>query len=1198
MGVNWTAEQQAAISNRGGTLLVSAAAGSGKTAVLVERVLQRVTDSEHPCDIDSFLIVTFTKAAASEMRGKIADALTALAAKNPRDVRLRRQLMLVHRAKITTVHAFCMSLLREHFHELGLPPDFRTADESEQAAMQADVLEDVLEAQYAREDEGFAALVDVLSAGRDDRRLSEIILETFRNLQASPHPAQVLAGYREQFVRPFDRLADTDWGRELLDTAKERIQYAIAALDYALDEMQSAEDVRVKYEPAFLDDRNAARTLLTLVEDGAWNAAVQQCREIRRSRARLGTVRGYEDKAFLDRLKQARETWKNISFALMDEILCMTEEEVRLDMDMMAPAVCALCDTVQAFMDAYQEEKLRRGVVDFNDLEHFAVELLTEADGTPTQLAHDMNFVEIMVDEYQDTNAVQDAIFRAVSNGENNIFMVGDVKQSIYRFRLANPAIFLHKYLTYGDAEDIKDGAPRRIVLSKNFRSRTQVLDSVNFLFSALMSEQLGDLDYTDREALHPGAVFSEQGDDYRTEICLLETQSDDEDAPEAIRQEADYCAGRIRDMLETGFRVTDKQTGELRPCRPEDFVILLRSAKNKAPVFQKALTESGIPAGADAPDDMMDTPEIHTLVSWLEIVDNPRQDVPLLAALTSPLGGFTEQELAEIRLADRDSDFYTALRTFAETDEKARAFIERLEELRLLAADIPVRQLLWNIVDTTGAMGIFGAMPGGRARQHHITALTELAGTFERGGSRGLFAFVRFLRELRETQNTITVSDNEEAAGMVRIMTIHKSKGLEFPIVILANCAKKFNELDLHKPVLLHERMGISMRCRDLSRGIQYDGLDRRAMACALRREMVSEELRVLYVALTRAKEKLICTCAVRDAAKQAEKWAGIASLDPIPPYALAGANQYALWLCVPLMRHPNAAELRALCSQPPELDVHAPDCMTVRLIPYQRKQDAESIEVQGDFANLERMEAPNLRPYAADVLSALPSKLTATAIADSFRAQETQEDTQPPKYSAELRRPFFDRNARGLTPSEIGTAHHLFLQFCDFTRCESAEGREQERERLRTRHILTDAQADAIDLNNIAAFFSSDLYGQLKQAEHVYREFKFSVLVPAAEYYPQAVDFPEERVLMQGVIDCLIDLGKELLVLDFKTDRVPASRVQQRAAQYQAQLTAYRRAAEQVFDKPVGACALFFLHNGRTVWLRDTPPVFSEKT
>lgn len=1188
MSVNWTPEQQAAIENRGGTLLVSAAAGSGKTAVLVERVLRRVTDPEHPCDIDSFLIVTFTKAAASEMRGKIADALTKLAARNPRDLRLRRQLMRVHRAKITTVHAFCMSLLREHFHEIGLPPDFRTADESEQTAMQAEVLEDVLEAQYAREDAGFAALVDALSAGRDDRRLMDIVLETFRNLQASPHPARVLAAYREQFVRPFDRLADTDWGRELLDTACDRIRYAVAALDSALEEMAQAQEVREKYEPAFLDDRNQACALLELTERGAWDAAVQLCRTVRSSRMRLASVRGYEDKNFLDRLKQAREVWKNISFELSDSVLCVTEAEVRLDMEMMAPAVCALCDTVQAFMQAYQREKQRRGVVDFNDLEHFAVELLTDEAGNPTPLARELSFTEIMVDEYQDTNAVQDAIFRAVSNNEKNIFMVGDVKQSIYRFRLANPAIFLQKYLAYDDADKVRDDAPRRVVLSRNFRSRPEVLDSVNYLFSALMSERLGDLDYTEREALHTGAAFPDGTDDYRTELCLLETHTDDDEATEAIRQEADFCAARIHEMLRGGFHVTDGQTGALRPCRPDDFVILLRSAKNKAPVFQKALAECGIPAAADATDDILDTPEVHTLTAWLEIVDNPRQDVPLIAALTSPLADFTEQELAEIRLTDREGDFFTALRASAEHNAKAADFLKTLDDLRLLAADVPVRQLLWTIVDRTNAMGIFGATPGGRARQQHIAALIGLAGSFERGESRGLFAFVRYLRELREAGGTLTAPDGEESAGVVRILTIHKSKGLEFPIVFLANCAKKFNELDLHKPVLLHERMGISMRCRDAARGIQYDGLDRRAMASVLRREMVSEELRILYVALTRAKEKLICICAMRDVEKQAEKWAAVAALDPIPPYALSGANQYAHWLGVPLMRHPNAAPLRALCSQPPQMDTAAPDCFVVSVVPYRRTEEIGESPETGSFADIQRMEAPVLRPYAAEVLADLPSKLTATAVADSFRAQETQEETQPPRREITLRRPYFDRTARGLTPTEIGTAHHLFLQFCDFSRCTCAEGRLAELNRLREKHILSGEQADAVSLDSIAAFFDSDLYRTIEQAKAVHREFKFSVLLPAADYYPEAAAFPEERVLLQGVIDCLAETADGgLLVIDFKTDRVPRSRAAERAERYRPQLDAYRRAAEQVFGRPVTACALFFLHSGQTIRL-----------
>ncbi len=1186
MGVNWTEEQRCAITNRGGTLLVSAAAGSGKTAVLVQRVLGRVTDMENPCDIDSFLIVTFTKAAASEMRGKISDALAQRAAGQPDNAHLRRQLMLVHRAHITTVHAFCMSLLREHFYELGLPPDFRTADENEQLAIKQEVLEDVLEAQYAGQSEEFAALVDMLSGGRDDRQLNDIVLELFDKLQASPAPARVLDGFRAQLTQPFDRLADTAFGRELLETARDRIEYGIASLRGALDEMESAPEVREKYAPAFLDDLQRAQALLALVQDGAWDAAVQLCAEICKSRVRLAAIRGYEDKAFLEQLKAARAVWKEISDTLAEQVLCMYERDVRADRAMMAPASCALCDTVRAFMDAYQQEKLRRGVVDFNDLEHYAVQLLTDADGAPTPLAREMHFTEVMVDEYQDTNAVQDTIFRAVSDDEKNIFMVGDVKQSIYRFRLADPAIFLQKNLAYGDAACVFTDAPRRVVLSQNFRSRPEVLDSVNYLFSALMRERLGDLDYTEREALHTGAQFPKGTDDYRTEFCVLETDADDEEAPESIRQEAKYCAARVRRMLDDGFRVTDGRSGALRPCRPEDFAILLRSAKDKAGLFQKELAALGIPSATQEADDMLDTPELLTLVSWLEMIDNPRQDVPLIAAMTSPLAGFTEDELGRIRLADPEGDFYAAVCAAAPEMPKVQAFLQQLEELRLLAADLPVRQLLWHIVDRTGALGIFAAMPGGRARQRNITSLIELAGSFERGGSRGLFAFVRQLREMRASGRPWSAPEREQAAGLVRIMTIHKSKGLEFPIVIVANCAKRFNERDLSKPVLLHEKLGISMRCRDTARGIQYDSLDRHAMLSVMRHEMVSEELRVLYVALTRAKEKLICICALRRPDSQAKKWAAIAALDPIPTYALAGANSYAMWLAVPLLRHPGAAPLRALCTQLPELDFDAPDCFCVRVERYQPVSVHET-DAYGQVMDTPICPAPTLRDYAADALRDLPSKLTATAVPQSFRAQETQEDTVPPKHEAQLRRPFFDRAARGLTPSEIGTAHHLFLQFCDFARCEQADGRQAELERLREMHILSAEQADCIKLTQIAAFFSSELYRLLGKAERVHREFKFSVLVPAEEYYPEAADFPQEQVLLQGVMDCLLELPDGLIIIDFKTDRVYGGGVYARAEQYRAQLAAYRRAARLIFDKPVKSCALFFLSCGKTVWM-----------
>lgn len=1187
MSTNWTEQQRAVIANRGGTLLVSAAAGSGKTAVLVERVLQRITDPEHPCDIDSFLIVTYTRAAASEMRGKIADALTALVAQQPNHAALRRQLMLVHRASITTVHAFCMSLLREHYFELGLTPEFGMADESQITSIQTEMLEEVLERQYNRQDEGFALLADVMGAGRDDRKLKEVVLETFHTMQCSPNPQKQLEQYRDSYEKPFDRFVDTAWGAQLQKRAEEMTRYGIALLDGALEEMQGLPDVQEKYEPAFLADRTEAMALLTFLEDGAWNAAVEQCRKLCASRARLGAVRGYPDPDFLERLKQMRDGWKSLSKDMSEKVLCLTETEIREDQERMAPAVRALCETVRAFSDAFAEEKRRRRLLDFNDLEHYALQLLVQEDGQPTPMAKELHYTEIMVDEYQDTNAVQDAIFRAVSEEERNIFMVGDVKQSIYRFRQANPAIFLEKYKRYRDAEDVTDGAPRRIVLSKNFRSRPEVLTSVNTLFEQVMSEGLGDLQYTDREALHPGAAYPESDEDYRTELCLLETGSDEEEAPERIQLEADFCAQKIRQMLDSGFRVTDKETRRLRPCRPGDFVILMRSVSMRLPIYQSALLRYAIRASSDTEDEILGTPEVLTALSLLETLDNPHQDLPLLAVLRSPLIGFSEEDLAEIRLVQKDGDFYTALRAAAQEREDVRTFCDKLDDWRMQAADLTVHQLLWMLMSETDAMAIYGAMPGGKNRQRNLTVLLERAAQFEAGASRGLFAFVRAMRDLREQGKGMNITGGGSAADAVRIMTIHKSKGLEFPIVLLADCSKRFNETDLTRPVLLHEQLGIAMKCFDRERGLQYDGADRLALASRMRDEDVSEELRVLYVGMTRAKEKLIVTASFDNVTRAVRRWELLASLERIPAYALRAANQYSTWLGVALLRCPSGELLRAACVTPPPLAVHGEDGWRVFQIPYtQIGQAVQEQPVKFQELAEQTMALPELVPYPEEKLANLPSKLTATAIAGSFRAEEAGEGTSKPKRPAQpLRRPCFVRGERPMTPAQIGIAHHLFLQFCDFDECATPEGRERELCRLREKHILSEEQADAISLRRIGTFFDSALMRQMKQSEEVRREFKFSVLVPAGDYLPEAAELPDEEVLLQGVVDCLFATPDGYVIVDFKTDRIRPGEENERAERYRPQLDAYRRAVELVFDRPVAGCVLYFLQTGHCV-------------
>ncbi len=1189
MATHWTEQQRQVIANRGGTLLVSAAAGSGKTAVLVERVLQRITDPDHPCDIDSFLIVTFTRAAASEMRGKIADALTEQAAQNP-TAHLRRQLLLVHRAQITTVHAYCMSLIKEHYNELGLPPDFAMADESQIGMIQEEVLEEVLEQRYGDADSGFGLLAEVMGAGRDDKKLRQVLLETFGTLQSSPRPTQLLERYKDSFQRPFDRFADTAWGAQLTEKAAQMTKYGLAMLDHAMDEMQSAPDVREKYEAAFEQDRSDAKTLLTLLEDGAWDAACEHCAQMCANRMRLAGIRKYPDPEFLDRLKELRQIWKDLSDEMRDRVLCLRESEIIEDKEMMAPAVATLCDVVRDFSDAFAQEKRRRNLLDFNDLEHYALQLLVDEDGQPSKFADELHFTEIMVDEYQDTNAVQDTIFRALSDDEKNIFMVGDVKQSIYRFRQADPSIFLEKYKAFADAERVFDDAPRRIVLSKNFRSRPEVLHSVNTLFAHVMSEDLGDLEYTDREALHPGAEYPPSQQDYQTEFCLLETASDDEDAPERVQLEADYVAQRIRSMMDSGFLVTDKETRTLRPCRPEDFVILMRSVSMRLPIYQKALARYGITGSGDTEDEILRTPEVLTALSLLEMLDNPHQDLPLLAAMRSPLFGFSEEELAEIRLTDVDCDFYTALRKCAEERENVRKFCETLDQWRALAADMTVHQLLWYLLEQTNAAAVYGAMAGGKNRQRNLNALLERAARFESGQSRGLFAFVRSMRDLRAQGRGMNVSGSASHADTVRIMTIHKSKGLEFPIVILADCSKKFNEQDLTRPVLLSERLGIAMKCRNTERGLEYDGADRMALAAGLRKENISEELRVLYVAMTRAKEKLILTASFENIEKTVRKWELLEIGGAESSYALGAVRQYSSWVGATLLRHPSMQLLRAMCQTPPEMTLEEDSSWRAQIIPYSQLGQTLAQEPQA-FAQLgslpEPLQLPELVPYERAALADLPSKLTATAIAsEGFKADETREEALPaPRPKQPLRRPCFVREDRPLSASERGTAHHLFLQFCDFAACETAEGRACELVRMREKKILSEAQADGISLDAIGRFFASDLYHRMKESHTLKREFKFSVLVPAGDYFSEAKDMPDEQVLLQGVVDCMFETADGIVIVDFKTDRVRRGYENTRAERYRPQLEAYAKAVRMVFDKPVCACCLYFLQTGSTV-------------
>ena len=741
-----TEEQKKIVDDRGGELLVSAAAGSGKTRVLVERLLDRVTREE--LDLDRFLVITYTKAAAAELRTRIAQELSARLAGDPGNRHLRRQSTLVYRAQISTIHAFCAALLREEGHRLDLDPDFRLCDEGEARALMAQVLEEVLERQYEglSPDSSFALLVDTLSAGRDDSRLAQIVLDVFGRIQSHPAPERWLAEQRAVWeLEGVADAGDTPWGALLLRDAARQGRDCARRLEEALSLAEEDELLSGNYAPALRATLEGTEAFCAAAEAGSWDRAFS-CLPIpfppvgrkRKRTAELSPMEEARAQAAAQRVKALRDGVKERLLKLSAWFDGDSGEQLDALADS-RPAVQGLMDLVGAFQRAYQEEKARRGLLDFSDLEHFAVRLLLEPEtGAPTQLAQawSARYAEVMVDEYQDTNQVQNAIFTAVSGGGRKLFQVGDVKQSIYRFRLADPTIFLDKYRRFPEGDQAEEGAPRKRVLSRNFRSRPQVLEGCNDLFRNIMSAEFGELDYTGDQALVPGAPFP-RGADNALELDLLDLSflgdQAEEEREDKNRLEARWAARRIRELLEKPLMVKDGE-GE-RPVRPSDVMILLRSPGVVLPHYLRALSEEGIPWRADGGGDFFESTEVNVALALLEIVDNPRQDVPLIAALRSPVYGFSGDKLALLRADCREGDFYTAVAQAAQRgDGECRAFLEELEALRFGAGEMTCRQLIWHIYQRTGLLGCLAPCPAAGSGRTTCWPCTPWRGSWRSG--------------------------------------------------------------------------------------------------------------------------------------------------------------------------------------------------------------------------------------------------------------------------------------------------------------------------------------------------------------------------------------------------------------------------------------------------------------------------------
>lgn len=1181
--LNFTPEQRAAIDTRGGTVLVSAAAGSGKTRVLTERLMAYLTDAENPVDIDRFLVITYTRAAAAELRSRILDGIYARIASDPENRRLRRQAALCARAEIGTIHSFCADFLRANCAAIALAPDFQVADTERCAALRTTALEHTLERAYARmdADAGFRLLADTVGNGRDDARLGELVLTLYDKMQCHARPEQWAA--QQVDLLALDGVTDagaTPWGRSLLARVRESAAHWAGVLDEQLSIM-AAHDMEWLYGIYGTSFVSTAAGLRAVVRacDQSWDTAVAALQDV--PFPRLGSTRKPPDPDVRDRVKAQRDAAKKAIQTLQKQINIPSAQALA-DLRTTAPAMQALLALTLDFGAAYATEKRRRSLVDFSDLEHMAAQLLTDEDGAPTELAHQLSgrYTEIMVDEYQDVSEVQDLIFRAVSRGGSNLFFVGDVKQSIYRFRLADPTIFLDKYARFADYRDALPGQPRRILLRENFRSRRAVLEGANHVFSNIMSRALGELDYDDAARLRAGASYP--GDDVLPELAVLELPDADDDAPtpEKAALEADYAARRIRALIDGGATVWEN--GAKRPAHYGDVVILLRSANSVGPVYRAALEAHGIPVSAETSGGFYTSEEVSVLRSLLAVVDNPHQDVPLIAALRSPLFGLTADDLAAVRTCDREHDFYTAVTLAAETRDDCRDFLDVLARYRALSIELPLSEFLWHVVDDRAVMALTSAMPDGELRRRNVLLLLDLAQQFEQTGARGLHRFLLWMQRQEAEGEDPAVPGGESRS--VRILSIHKSKGLEFPFVFLCDTARLFNKSDTRASVLVHPALGLGPKCTDLEHGVEYPTIARQAIAAQLLTETLSEEMRLLYVAMTRAKERLIITGTVRDIGKTVSTLTATATV-PLAPELLRAAQSPLHWLLQSALLDRDERFLRRTY-----VHLHPDGAADT-----QPEAASAAAPAEADPALLAQLARTLTFRYAHAQAIDLPSKVTATELKRLEPETAPPEDAGAPLLKGAprtqaFRRPDFSARERRLTAAERGTATHRTLQYLHFADARTPEGIAAQVQALAARGQLTAREAQAVNTASLLQLMRTPLGAALAAAEAagtLRREFRFSLLCPAETFFPGA---GEEQVLLQGVVDAWFETPDGLVIVDYKTDRIRPDAVPERTAYYAAQLRAYAGAMARITGRPVCRRTLYFLHCGCSADVPET--------
>ncbi len=1184
--VKWTQEQQDAIYEKNSNILVAAAAGSGKTAVLVERIIHKIIQDK--IDIDKLLVVTFTNSAAAEMRERVLSAIYKKLEENPEDENLQRQITLLNKASICTIDSFCLEVVRNNFYELeNISPNFRIADTTEIELLKQEVIEDIFEEKYETEDKNFIKLINVYTSYRDDTPLKDLVLKIDSYIQSNPFPQKWLEekiemfNLKEQLEEDFSQ---TPWGEILLQEVKEELMDDITMLEKVEQDLSYESDLEKFYQTIRSDIEQLENLKKSL---NNWDKAFKIALELKF----VTWPRQKVESERKDKAKEIRDEVKKKLAKVLDKILICDSQEANQDIYDMHVILQKLQSLILTFEKEFTKRKREKNIVDFSDVEHFALNILLNSQQVAKK--YQDKFKEIAIDEYQDSNLVQEYILTAISKN-NNIFMVGDVKQSIYKFRQAMPELFLSKYEKYQKKEDREPEEDLKIQLFKNFRSKQNVLQFTNLVFEDIMSEELGDIDYNEEEFLNLGASYPEIQQNEKIEIHIIDPMVIEETEEETkcteevegaieeniadVELEAKFVANKIKQLIEGKFQVWDKKQEAYRDIQYKDIVILLRSTATTAPVYEQEILNLQMPVFSDSSQEYLDSIEIQTIMSLLKIIDNPIQDIPLVTVMRSNIGKFTDDELIQIRLADKQDNFYTCLQKAKlsvekELREKIQRFLENLEQWRKEQEYLALDELIWKIYSDTGYYNYVGLMPNGLLRQANLRMLFERAKQYETASFKGLYNFIHFMEKLSLSSGDMgaakIIGEND---NVIRIMSIHKSKGLEFPVVFLASTGKQFNLMDLNQNILLHQELGIGVKYIDYEKQVQYDTLSKAAIRNKTLTETLAEEMRILYVALTRAKEKLIITGIKKEYEKKKEKL--LQQIEryqkqnkKINPILVKKYIQYLDWILLVYFYEPEKMKEMANLNTYTKMEVldfcEKMEVEDSNIVELMEKEKVEKTEIK-------KIEDSLKITYPYEVATKIPTKSSVTKI--------KQEEEQAIEISFPVPN-FLRKEEIPLTGAQKGTLLHLCMQKLE-------ESQEYDLRKIKeficdlvSKEIITQKEAENINPNAILKFTRSQIWQDMKQAKEIQKEKPFYITIPAKEIYQEEV---AEDILVQGIIDLYyINAKDELVLVDYKTDYVQNET--ELINKYKKQLALYQKALEESLQRKVNYIFIYSTFLGK---------------